>query len=195
MDRVTWKPGTVLSPVPVVMVSCGSLENYDQNIITIAWTGTVCSNPPMVSISVRPERHSYNLLKRYNEFVINCTTEELAFATDWCGVKSGRDVNKFQETKLTALKSNAVICPTIGESPLSLECVIKEKKNLGTHDLFLAEVVSVTAKKIFFNNTGAFDILRANPICYANGKYYSLNKNIGFFGYSIQKKKNIKKKL
>ena len=188
MSKTMWKPGTFIYPIPAVMVSCGDFEN--SNIITVAWTGIMNTNPAMVYISVRPERYSYNLIKESGEFVINLTTEQLAFATDWCGVKSGANVDKFKEMKLTKQKANFVKCPMIEESPVSVECKVKEIKELGSHHMFVAEVLAINADDKYIDENGAFDISKCNLIAYANGGYYSLNKKIGKFGYSVQKNKN-----
>lgn len=187
MSKTIWKPGTFLYPVPAALISCGTMEK--SNIITVAWTGIMNTNPAMVYISVRPERYSYNMIKESGEFVINLTTEELAFATDWCGVKSGSEFDKFKEMKLTKAKAQFVKCPIIEESPVSVECKVKEIKDLGSHHMFVAEVLSIDADDKYIDENGAFDISKCNLIAYANGGYYSLGKKIGKFGYSVQKKK------
>lgn len=181
-----WKPGTFIYPIPAVMVTCGDMEN--SNIITVAWTGIASSVPPKVYISVRPERYSYDIIKTNKEFVINLTTEELAFKTDWCGVKSGRDVDKFKEMHLTKEKANFVKCPMIKESPVSIECKVSEIKDLGGHHMFLADVLAINADEKYIDENGAFDISKCNLIAYANGGYYTLKEKIGKFGYSVQKK-------
>ena len=191
MSKIMWKPGTFLYPIPAVMVSCGTMEK--SNIITVAWTGILNTNPAMVYISVRPTRYSYNIIKEQGEFVINLTTAELAYATDWCGVKSGKDVDKFKEMKLTKEKANYVSCPLIKESPVSVECKVKEIKEFGSHHTFIAEVLCINADEKYIDKNGAFDISKCNLIAYSNGGYYSLSKKIGKFGFSVQKKKNIKK--
>ena len=184
-----WKPGTMIYPLPAILVSCGSSEE-EYNIITVAWTGTICSNPPMCYISVRPERHSYDIIKRNMEFVINLTTEEMAFATDWCGVRSGRDYNKFEEMKLTPGKAKAVSAPIIEESPLCIECRVKEIVSLGSHDMFIAEVLNVKAdEKYMDKETGKFELDLSNPLVYLHGGYYGLGEKIGKFGWSLEKKK------
>jgi flavin reductase (DIM6/NTAB) family NADH-FMN oxidoreductase RutF len=194
IEKVTWKPGTMLYPLPVVMVTCGDFDS-SYNIITVAWTGIVCSDPPMCYISVRPERFSYSLLEKHREFGINLTTKNLAFATDWCGVKSGKDVNKFKEMNLTPFKASIIAAPLIEESPVNLECKVTEIKPLGTHHMFLAEIVSVHASKTHFNpETGVFDLSSAHPICYSHGKYYQSGSLIGKFGFSVEKKKKKRKK-
>lgn len=188
MSKISWKPGTMIYPLPAVMVSCGN-EKTRYNIITIAWTGTICTNPPMCYISIRPERHSYNLIKETGDFVINLTTKKLAFATDWCGVKSGKDFDKFKEINLTPAKAQKVTSPIIQESPLNIECMVKDIKPLGSHDMFLAEVVAVSADEKYYNKeSDFFSLAKANPICYSHGKYYTLGELIGKFGYSVRKK-------
>lgn len=187
MSKTMWKPGTFVYPIPAVMVSCGNFEN--SNIITVAWTGILNTNPAMVYISVRPERYSYNLIKESGEFVINLTTESLAYATDWCGVKSGANVDKFKEMKLTKEKGKFVKCPLIKESPVAVECKVKEIKELGSHHMIIADVLSIDADKKYIDENGAFDISKCNLIAYSNGGYYSLGKKIGKFGFSVAKKK------
>jgi flavin reductase (DIM6/NTAB) family NADH-FMN oxidoreductase RutF len=190
--KIDWKPGTMIYPLPVVMVSTGATPE-EYNIITIAWTGTICSDPPMCYISVRPGRHSYEILRRTGEFVINLTTRELAFATDWCGVRSGRDYNKFSEMGLTPGRAAKVKAPIIEESPLHIECRVSEIKPLGSHDMFIAEVVNVKADAAFINaETGAFSLEKADPIAYSHGNYFVLGKKIGKFGFSVQKKRRRK---
>ena len=182
-----WKPGTFIYPIPAVMVSCGDMEK--SNILTVAWTGITCSTPAKVYISVRPERHSYNIIKESKEFVINLTTEELVYATDWCGVRSGRDYDKFKEMHLTKGKANFVKCPMIKESPVSIECKVDEIKDLEGHHMFIADVLAINADEKYIDENGAFDISKCNLIAYANGGYYTLGKKIGKFGFSVQKKK------
>ncbi len=187
MSKTLWKSGTFEYPIPAVMVSCGNMEK--SNIITVAWTGILCTNPAKVYISIRPERYSYNIIKETKEFVINLTTKELAFATDWCGVKSGRDVDKFKEMKLTKQKANFVKCPMIEESPVSVECKVEEIKELGSHHMFIAYVLGINADDKYIDENGAFDISKCNLIGYANGGYYCLGDKIGKFGFSVKKKK------
>ena len=187
MSKVTWKPGTFEYPIPAVMVSCGTMEK--SNIITVAWTGIINSNPAMVYISVRPERYSYNMIKESGEFVINLTTQNLAYATDWCGVRSGAKYDKFKEMKLTKEKANFVSCPMIKESPVSIECKVKEIKELGSHHMFVAEVLAINSDEKYIDKNGAFDISKCDLIAYANGGYYKLDKKIGKFGFSVEKKK------
>ena len=188
MSKTMWKPGTFVYPIPAVMVSSGTFEK--SNIMTVAWTGILNTNPAVVYISVRPERYSYNLIKESGEFVINLTNEKLAFATDWCGVKSGANVDKFKEMKLTKQKANFVKCPMIEESPVSVECKVREIRELGSHHVFVADVLAINADDKYIDENGAFDISKCDLIAYANGGYYSLGKKIGKFGYSVQKKKN-----
>lgn len=176
----------MLYPLPVVMVSCRDGEGK-PNIITIAWTGTVCSDPPMVSISVRKERHSYDIIKKSGEFVINLTTEALVKETDYCGVRSGSKVDKFAETGLTAVPGTKVNAPLIAEAPVNLECRVTEVKELGSHDMFLAEVVAVHADEAYMDEQGRFDLSLAKPIVYSHGTYYCLGKPLGTFGYSVKK--------
>lgn len=186
MGKQIWKPGTVVYPVPAVMVSCGNMT--EKNIITIAWTGTVNTNPPMTYISVRPERHSYELIKESGEFVINLVTKKLTYACDFCGVKSGKDIDKFEEMHLTAQKGEKVDAPIIVESPVNIECKVKEIIPLGSHHMFLAEVVSVSVSEEYFDKTGKFHFNKSNPICYSHGGYYTLGEQVGSFGYSVKKK-------
>ncbi|MBS0011338.1 MAG: flavin reductase family protein [Bacteroidales bacterium] len=189
MEKLIWKAGTMIYPLPAVMVSCGS--NPDEyNIITVAWTGTVCSDPPMCYISIRPSRYSYDIIKRNGEFVINLTSEELARATDWCGVKSGRDHNKFREMQLTPVPGHKVQAPAIGESPVNIECSVSKIIELGIHHMFLAEVLAIQADKKYLNRqTGALRLDKALLISYQHGKYYKTGEFIGKFGYSVKKKK------
>lgn len=183
------KPGNMLNPVPVVMVSCGStMEEY--NILTVAWCGTICSDPPMCYISLRPERHSYPIIKKNKEFVINLVPSSLTEISDWCGVRSGKKFNKFLETNLTPVKGQKVQAPLIYESPVNLECVVKEIIPLGSHDMFLAEIVAVNVDdNLFDKKTKEMRLERANLIAYSNGHYYNLGKIINKFGFSVQKKK------
>ena len=192
MSKKIWKSGTFVYPIPAVMVSCGDMEN--SNIITVAWTGIINTNPAKVYISVKPERYSYNIIKEKKEFVINLTTEKLAYATDWCGVKTGAKVDKFKEMKLTKEKCKNVSAPAIKESPVSIECKVIEIKEMGSHHMFIAEVLSIDADEKYINEKGAFDISKCNLIAYANGGYYELGKKIGKFGYSVEKKKKKKQK-
>jgi len=185
-DKEYWKPGNMLYPIPVVMVSCGSFEK--ANIITIAWAGTVCTNPPMVSISIRKERYSYDIIKEKKQFAINLVTRDIIRQADYCGVKSGRDVDKFKETKLTPVKGKVISAPLIGESPVSLECIVKDILPLGSHDLFLAEVVSVAVDKRYMDDKGKFNLNKSGLAVYSHGEYFLLGELLGKFGYSVKKK-------
>lgn len=186
MAKQSWKPGNMLYPVPAVMVSCGR-EQEKPNIITVAWAGTVCTNPPMLSISVRPERYSYDIIRETGEFVVNLVTKPLARAADYCGVRSGRDVDKFREMKLTPSVSQVVNCPGIAESPVNIECRVKEMMPLGSHHLFLAEVVGVTVDDTYLNETGKFELNRSGLVSYSHGSYFLLGEELGSFGYSVRK--------
>lgn len=188
MAKQEWKPGNMLYPLPVVMVSCADREG-NSNIITVAWTGTICTNPPMVYISVRPERHSYSMIKESKEFVINLTTEKLTKAVDFCGVRSGREVDKFKTMKLTKEKASKVNAPMIQECPINIECEVTEIKELGSHHMFLAKVVAVHADELYLDEKQRFDLSKAQPIVYSHGTYYGLRQALGTFGYSVKKKK------
>lgn len=184
-----WKPGNMIYPLPAVLVSCGSSEK-DYNLLTIAWTGTLCTNPPLCYISVRPERYSHEIIKQNMEFVINLTTKDMAYATDWCGVKSGRDYNKFEEMGLTPGKASVVQAPIVEEAPVSIECRVKSIIPLGSHDMFVAEVVNILADDRYLDpETGAFDLAKADPLVYLHGNYFNLGEKIGKFGWSVEKKK------
>ena len=187
MGREVWRAGNMLYPVPAVMVSCAR-PSERPNIITVAWTGTVCSNPAMVSISVRPQRYSYNIIRETGEFVINLTTQKLVRATDYCGVRSGRDVDKFREMHLTAGKADKVAAPLIEESPVNIECQVKEVMELGTHHMFLAEVVAVDIDDRYLDTSGKFDLNKAGLIVYSHGEYLGLGEKLGSFGYSVKKR-------
>lgn len=193
IEKTVWKPGTMLYPAPAVLVSCGEYkggtDTSKSNIITIAWTGTVCSEPAMLSVSIRPERFSHGIIKKTGQFAVNLTTKELAFATDWCGVKSGKDFDKFKKLGLTPAKAKFVSCPIIGESPINIECETIEIKQLGSHDMFIAKVLCVHASKKFMDNKGVFDMKKAGLIAYSHGKYFSLGDYLGHFGYSVRKKR------
>ena len=186
MSKQVWRGSTLLTPEPAVLVSCGSLEK--PNLITVGWCGTICTQPSMVSISIRPERYSHHLIKESGEFVINLTTEKLVRATDWCGVKSGRDYNKFKEMNLTPAPSHALQTPIIAESPLSIECKVKEIVHLGSHDMFIAEVVNVQADAQFLDEQGKWHLDQSKPLVYLHGAYYALGNFIGRFGFSVKKK-------
>lgn len=184
--REVFKPGNMLYPLPVVMISC-KRPGEKANIVTVAWTGTICSDPPMVSISLRKSRYSYDIIRETGEFVINLTNRELCHATDLCGVKSGRDVDKFKLCGLTELESTEISAPGIAEAPVCIECKVKEIKELGSHDMFIAEVVAVQADGKYMNEAGRFDLALADPIVYSHGEYYVLGEKIGKFGYSVKK--------
>lgn len=177
----------MLYPLPVVLVSTAALSG-ERNVFTVAWTGTVCSAPPMVSISVRPERYSYAMIDETGEFVVNLTTEKLAFATDYCGVKSGREVNKWKEMKLTPVAGETVKAPLIKESPVNIECKVTDKKDLGSHHMFLARVTCVHAEEAYMDEKGKFHLSKADPIVYSHGTYYTMGRPLGSFGYSVKKK-------
>ncbi|MCD8326999.1 MAG: flavin reductase family protein [Lachnospiraceae bacterium] len=186
MAKQIWKPGNMLYPLPVVMVSTADRKgNY--NIITIAWTGTVCSDPPMVSISVRPERYSYHMIEETGEFVTNLATEALVRAVDYCGVKSGREIDKFKECGLTAVHADGIGAPLIGESPVNIECIVTEKKALGTHTMFLARIRAVHADERYLDEKGRFCLEKAKPIVYSHGQYLATGRVLGTFGYSVRK--------
>lgn len=186
MAKEYWKPGNMLYPLPAVMVSCQRPEEK-PNIITVAWAGTICSSPAMLSISVRKERYSYGIIKETGVFVVNLATRELAYALDYCGVRSGRDVDKFREMRLTELPSRIVSAPGIAESPVNIECRVREIKLLGSHDLFLAEVVGVTADDRYMDEHGKFNLNQAGLITYSHGTYFELGRKVGSFGYSVRK--------
>ena len=193
MAKQTWKAGNMLYPLPAVMVSVTDGKGQDD-IITVAWTGTICTNPPMVYISVRPSRFSHHMLMETGEFVINLTTEKLTRATDYCGVRSGRDVDKFKETGLTREKAEFVKAPMIKESPVSIECRVTEVKKLGSHDIFLAEVLAVHADEEHMDENNRFDLNRARPMVYSHGEYLGIGKKLGTFGYSVKKRRKSAKK-
>lgn len=188
MKKQIWKPGNMLYPLPAVMVSTADRDGR-KNILTVAWTATVCTNPPMLSISVRPERYSYRALEQTGEFVVNLTTEELVFATDFCGVRSGRDVDKFAHLGLTAAEASVVGAPLIAESPVNIECRVSRIEKLGSHHMFLADVAAVHAGENYMDERGKFDLSLAKPIVYSHGEYFCLGKKAGSFGYSVRKKK------
>ena len=193
MAKEYFKPGNMLYPVPAVMVSC-QLGEERPNIITVAWAGTVCTQPAMLSISVRPERYSYHQIEESGEFVVNLVTKDLVHAADYCGVKSGRDVDKFKETGLTLLPSKHIAAPGIAESPVCIECVVKQKLELGSHHMFLAEVVNVTVDDAYMDENRRFRLNASNLVAYSHGEYRVLGELLGTFGYSVQKPKTKKKK-
>ncbi len=186
MKKMSWKPGNMLYPLPAVLITCGDSEE-NHNVLTIAWAGTVCTNPPMVTISIRPTRHSYEIIKRTKEFVINLTTENMVKAVDFCGVKSGRDLDKFTEAQLSKDKASIVKAPLIKESPVCIECKVTQITPLGSHDLFLAEVVAVHVDPTYVDEGEKFHLDQARPLCYSHGKYFGLGNELGTFGYSIKK--------
>lgn len=194
MGKQIWKPGNMVYPLPAVMVSTADREGND-NIITVAWTGTVCTNPAMLYISVRPERYSYHMLRESGEFVVNLTTEKLAKATDWCGVRSGRDFDKWKEMHLTRGKAEKLTyAPIIQESPVNIECKVTEVEELGSHHMFLAKVEAVQVDESYMNETGKFELNDTQLLAYSHGEYYTLGKKLGTFGYSVRKQTAGKKK-
>ncbi len=188
MDRISFKPGNMVYPVPAVMVSCGKYGEQ-SNIVTAAWTGTVCSDPPMAYVSLRPERYSYNMIEETGEYVINLVTEDLVRAMDYCGVRSGRDVDKWKECGLTPVPSETVNCPAIAESPVNIECRVTQKLELGSHHMFLAEVTAVRVDGKYMDAKGAFDLNASRLLAYSHGTYFGLGKRLGTFGYSVRKTK------
>ena len=193
MKKQEWKPGNMLYPLPAVMVSCADRAGK-TNILTVAWAGTVCTNPPMLSISVRPERYSCGMIRETGEFVVNLTTEELARATDLCGVISGRDADKWEAAGLTPVPARKVKAPLIGECPVNLECRVEQELALGSHILFLARVVSVSVDEAYLDEKGSHHLDWAKPICYSHGRYFPLGKEIGKFGFSVAKKRAERKR-
>ena len=187
MSRIYWKPGTLEYPLPAVMVSCGDMEK--SNVMTAAWTGIINSDPAMCYVSIRKERYSYNIIKKTGEFVINLTTECLCRKTDWVGVRTGSKIDKFKQMNLTKEKATKVKCPLIAERPINLECKVTQTIDLGTHTMFMANILSVDVDDKYINKNGALDISKCNLIAYANGSYFSLGKRLGTFGYSVRKKK------
>ncbi|MCR4705495.1 MAG: flavin reductase family protein [Lachnospiraceae bacterium] len=192
MSKELWRPGNMLYPLPAVLVTCADRDGR-ANVLTIAWAGTICSSPAMVSISVRKERFSHHMIAETGEFVINLTTEALVRATDLCGVKSGRDIDKFEAAHLTRIPASEVSAPLIEESPVSIECKVKQVIELGSHDMFVAEVVAVHADKQYMDEKGRFSLEKAHPIVYSHGTYFSLGRELGTFGYSVKKKTTQKK--
>ena len=192
MAKEIWQPGNMLYPIPAVMVSCGR-DGEVPNIITVAWAGNVCSSPAMLSISVRKERYSYDIIKETGEFVVNLTNKKLVKATDWCGVRSGRDYDKFKEMNLTPQKSNKISAPGILESPVNIECKVRQILELGSHDMFVAEVMCVDVDDKYMDDKGRFDLKKAGLIAYSHGEYFSLGEKLGKFGYSVVKKQKSQK--
>lgn len=191
MAKINFKPGNMLYPLPAVLISCGDIDG-ESNLFTVAWAATVCTNPPMVSISVRPERYSYDMIRRQKEFVINLTTKDLAFATDYCGVRSGRDYDKWSDCHLTKEKADQVLCPMIKESPVNIECKVSQIQELGSHHMFIADVVAVHVDDTLLDEHNTFHLNDSNLISYSHGTYLTLGEPVGKFGYSIQKKKKRK---
>ncbi len=183
-----WKPGTMLAPVPAVLVSCGGFRGWKANLITVAWTGTVCSDPPMLSISLRPERHSFGIIEATGEFVVNLTSLAQARAVDWCGVVSGRNVDKFAGAGLTPEAALKVRCPVVRECPVNIECRVESSRKLGTHVLFLAEVVAVQASSALIDARGRLRLEKAGLLAFAHGEYFALGRRLGRFGFSVQKR-------
>ena len=187
MPKQVWKPGNMLYPVPAVMVSC-QYKDEKPNIVTVAWAGTICSDPPMVSISLRPERFSHEIITKSGEFVVNLVTEKLTRACDWCGVRSGRDCDKFREMKLSEYRTDLLHAPAIGESPVNIWCRVSRAEHLGSHDLFIARVVGVTVDDAYMDQKGRFALEKTGLITYSHGEYYALGKKLGSFGYSVKKR-------
>jgi len=194
VNKLSWKAGNMLYPLPAIMVSLTDTRG-NSNIITLAWAGTICTNPPMLSVSIRPERYSYDIIKETGEFVVNLTTKELTYATDYCGVKSGRDVDKFKEMKLTKLASEKIKAVAIAESPVNIECKVREIMELGSHSLFIADVVNVRVDGRLLDEKGRFNLAKSELIAYSHGRYYELGKELGSFGYSIRKEGKIGNKM
>ena len=194
MSKEVWRPGNMLYPAPPVMVSCAR-PGETPNIITVAWAGTICSDPAMLSISVRKERFSHSIIKDTGEFVVNLTSKKLAYACDWCGVRSGRDYDKFKEMKLTPLASQKISAPGIEEAPVNIECKVKQVVELGTHDMFIAEVVSVSVDDKLMDDKGRLDLGKAKLVAYSHGEYFMLGEKLGKFGYSVARKPEAKAKL
>lgn len=193
MSKTSWKPGTMLYPLPPVMVSCGTLQN--PNVFTVAWTGIINSEPAMTYISVRPSRHSYHLIKESKEFVINLTTADMLKAVDFCGIKSGRDTDKFAQTNLTPVACAHVKAPMIEQSPISLECRVTEIKSLGSHDMFLAEILAVNVDEKYLDQNGRFALEKSGLVAFCHGAYYALGAKLGTFGFSVEKKKTRKQRI
>lgn len=192
MSKITLKPGTLLAPLPAVLVTCGTIEK--ANALTIAWTGIINTIPPMTYISVRPERHSYPIIKETGEFVINLTTSAMARETDFCGVRSGRDMNKLEKCKLTLTEGKTVSAPVIEQSPLSLECKVREIKELGSHHMFIAEITGIQAEERFIDSKGKLNLQQAGLMAYSHGEYFALGRKLGDFGFSVRKKSKLSSK-
>ena len=187
MAKQKWKPGNMVYPLPAVLVSCGDKKG-NINVMTAAWTGTICSDPPMVYLSVRKERHSHHMIQETREYVINLTTEKLAWTADFCGVRSGRDLDKFKEMKLTPIQGELEYAPMIEESPVSIECRVTNVMELGSHDMFMAEVTAVYVDEQYMDEKGTFHLEKAAPMVYSHGQYYGLGRHLGGFGYAVRKK-------
>lgn len=194
MTKVNFKPGNMLYPLPAVLVSCGSMQDGEINLITVAWTGTVCTNPPKLYISVRPERHSYDMIRNSGEFVVNLTTRSMTRATDYCGVKSGRDVDKWKECRLTPIAADTVSCPMVEQAPVNIECKVDQVLELGSHHMFIADVTAVHVDEDLLDEKGTFHLEKAGLMAYSHGRYFDLGKELGSFGYSIRKRKKKHKK-
>lgn len=192
MSKLTWKPGTMLYPVPAVMISCSNGEV--DNIITVAWAGTICTNPPMVSVSIRESRYSYDIIKETGEFVINLPGKDMAFATDFSGVKSGRDIDKFKHLNLTKEAATKVNVPMIGECPVNIECKVRDIINLGSHSMFISDVLAVNVDEKLIDENDKLNLDKANLICYSHGEYCMVSKPLGKFGFSVKKPNKKKKK-
>lgn len=187
MSRQIWKPGTLVYPVPAVLITCKDGDR--ENVLTVAWTGTICSDPAMTYISIRKERFSYDIIKKSKVFCINLTTEELAYATDYCGVKSGKNENKFETLNLETERASKIDVPIIKKSPVVIECEVEEIKELGSHDMFIAKVVAIDVDEKYIDESGRFDMERCNLMAYSHGHYYSLGEQLGKFGFSVKKNK------
>lgn len=193
MAKINFKPGNMLYPLPAVMVSCGDIDGV-SNILTVAWTGTICTNPPMVYISVRPERHSYQMIRESGEFVLNLTTRQLVKATDYCGVRSGRTQNKWSDCHLTPVSADTVKCPMIGESPVNIECKVVQVLEPGSHHVFIANVTAVHVDDRYLDEKGTFHLNKSGLMAYSHGTYFDLGKALGTFGYSVRKKSSASSK-
>ena len=192
MGKISWKPGTMLAPLPPALISCGTVDK--PNVMTAAWTGVICTDPTLVYVSIRPSRYSHKIISQSGEFVINVPTVSLAKAVDLCGVKSGRDTNKFELAEISAEPCTQISAPQIAEAPISLECRVKDITSFGTHDMFLAEVLAVNVDEHYINNTHALDLGKAGLLAYAHGFYYALGRKIGKFGWSVEKKSTKRKR-
>ena len=192
MAKQKWKPGNMVYPLPAVLVSCGDKEG-NLNLMTAAWTGTICSDPPMVYVSIRKERHSHHMIRETGEYVINLTTEKLARATDFCGVRSGRDMDKFKEMQLTPVHGALKYAPMVEESPVSIECQVTQVVELGSHDMFIAKVMGVTIDNQYMDDRGKFNLNASGLVSYSHGEYFELGKKLGSFGYSVKRQSDKKR--